>query len=154
MSRRRRRRWWRRAGRRQRPRTDGPDPGRRGARPRTQARGHRARPTRSHRRAGEQAAPPPVAGPPPTARASVSVSAGGADAQQVGYVTAPAHSPLHPVLPGLRGAPQPRPGPWQGAGQREGVREWARGRRGWGWGWGSPDPVEGPQGGGGDRGLP
>lgn len=44
-----------------------------------------------------------------------------ADAQQVGYVTALARSPLRPVLSGLRAAPRPCRRTRQGAGERGGV---------------------------------
>lgn len=79
-----------------------------------------------------------------------------ADAQQVGYVTALARSPLRPVLSGLRAAPRPYRRTRQGAGERGGGPGLGRGAaaaEGPRVGCSSYQPPRRPAGVGG-RGLP
>lgn len=74
------------------------------------------------------------------------------DAQQVGYVTAPARSPLRPVQRGLRAAPRPWLRARRGAGERGGVRGLGRGAEAADGG--GSAPALSPRGGRADGGLP
>lgn len=114
--------------------------GRRGAprrvRPHAQARGHRTAPTRSHRRAGEQAAQRAVAAGPrgrPSRRLRLRLRRRIADAQQVGYVTAPARLAQAPRPAGADSSPRVVPGDRGGAlAAGPGLGAGPGRRRGWG----------------------